>query len=184
MNHQPYEDWLFYEPHHLEDQLTAQEYSDYQSHLEDCQSCRSLSVALREAENELRAAPIISPEPGFSHRWLGMLERNREQSQKKQTTLLLLVTISGAAVLLGLLTYTMWPWISNPNVFIWTYLYRFTKMYSYVNVIQDITGVLFNATTSLVPISWWIFMVGIICELGVLWIVFYRLISIPRRITQ
>ena len=52
MNHQPYEDWLFYEPHHLEDQLTAQEYSDYQSHLEDCPSCRSLSVALREAVNK------------------------------------------------------------------------------------------------------------------------------------
>ena len=184
MNHKPFEDWLFHEPHYLEDQLTAQEYSDYQNHLEHCASCRSLSVALREAENELRAAPIISPEPGFSHRWLDNLERNRRQTHKKQTTLLLLVTISGAAIFLGLFTYTVWPWISNPNVFIWTYLYRFTKMYSYVNVIQDMAGILFNTTTHLVPISWWIFFVGIICELGVLWIVFYRLISFPRRIAQ
>jgi len=184
MNHQPYEDWLLYEPHHLEEELTAQEYSELQVHLEDCSSCRLLSVALREAENELRAAPIISPEPGFSHRWLKRLERNRRQAHKKQTLILLLVTISAAVMLLGLLTFTVWPWISNPNVFIWTYLYRLTKMYSYVNVVQDIAGVLINAAARLVPITWWIFMVGMICELGVLWIVFYRLISFPRRITQ
>ena len=184
MNHQPYEDWLFIDPDSLEDQLTAQEIADFQDHLEGCASCSALSFALVEAENELRSAPLISPAAGFSQRWLEKLNQKRRQSEKKQTTLLLAVTFSAAAVVLGFLIYSMWPLINNPNVYLWTYLYRFTKVYSYFNDIQNIFGVLFNTTTSLVPISWWILMVGIVCELGVLWIVFYRLISIPRRITQ
>jgi predicted anti-sigma-YlaC factor YlaD len=184
MNHQPYEDWLFHEPHYLEEELTAKEYSELQLHLADCTSCRLLADALRMAENELRAAPIISPEPGFTHRWLEKVERNRRQAHKKQSMIFLLVTISAAVMLLGLLSFTVWPWISNPNVVIWTYLYRFTKIYSYINTVQDIFGVLISSTARLVPITWWILLVGIICELGVLWIVFYRLITFPRRITQ
>lgn len=184
MNHQPYEEWLLREPDHLKDQLSAQEYTDFQLHLEECKSCQSLSVAWRETENELRTAPIISPEPGFTNRWLVRLEQKRRQSRKQQTAVMLIVTIASALLLLSLLTFTVLPWINNPNVFIWSYLYRFTKVYSYFNTIGNIAGILFSATARLIPISWLIFMVGIICELGVLWIVFYRILIFQRRIVQ
>ena len=184
MNHQPYEDWLLSEPTHLEEQLTSIEYSELQTHLQECSSCRLLSFALMQADDELRAAPMLSPEPGFTHRWLEKLEINRAQAHKNQTIFVLLAAVVAALILLGSFTYTMWPWISNPNVILWKYLYHFTKRYSYFNVFQNIVGVLLNTTTSLIPMSWWIFMTGLICELGVLWIVFYRLISTPRRITQ
>lgn len=184
MNHQPYEDWVFYENDLLKDEVSDREYGEFQNHLKNCPHCQSLSAAWRELENEIKISPQVSPEPGFTRRWMVRLEHNCKQTQRLQTIATLLVTTTGALVFLGLLVFTFLPWLANPNVYIYSFLYRFTKIYSYLNVAQEIAGVLFNTTTSLIPVSWWILLVGLVCELGVLWFVFYRILTFPRRIFQ
>jgi hypothetical protein len=49
---------------------------------------------------------------------------------------------------------------------------------------RDFFSAAFRAATGVVPVVWWVLFAGLLCELGVLWVVSFRLLTNPRRITQ
>ncbi len=54
----------------------------------------------------------------------------------------------------------------------------------FVELARDIFGNLLRTATIAVPIAWLIVLAGLISELGVLWIVSFRLLTNPRRIMR
>ena len=183
MNHQPYEEWLFYDPESPDEKLSNDDILKLEEHLEVCPSCRLLKNTWNEVEVELNLAPQISPEPGFTARWLRRLDKVNEYQNRKQAVSVFLFTLIGISVLLVILIALLWPFISSPNVLFWSFYDRFINAYSLGYIVLTSITALFSTSIKFVPISLWIFLVGIIFELGVIWLVSYRLLTLPRRIT-
>jgi hypothetical protein len=87
-------------------------------------------------------------------------------------------------LLLGILLFLVWPWMRSPNVFLWTGLYRLFTLYAYADAARDFISTLFQTAAGVVPLTWLVIFVGLLSELGVLWIVSYRVLTNPRRITR
>jgi len=184
MNHQPYLDWIFYDDETVEDQRTLQQQKEFEEHLQGCSYCRSISDAWRGTEGCLQSQTMISPSPGFSSRWKVRLEEDRKLSHRHQTQATLVVSIGGAFLLLASLAILTWPWLSSPSLLLWTWIYHIFTLYSYVELVQEIVIRLLQSATVAVSISWLIISIGLLSELGVLWIVSYRLLTNPRRILR
>lgn len=183
MNHQPYEEWLFYDPGNSKEQLSKEEVVELQEHIEGCPSCRELMRAWNEVKVELELTQLISPEKGFADRWAKRLKIIKHQEHRKQALRVFLLFLLGTGVLMGLLIVLLWPFVSSPNDVFWSAYGKFINIYSLLYVVLTSLTTIFNASLKLVPVSLWIILMGIIFELGVIWIVSYRVLTLPRRIT-
>jgi len=184
MNHQPFRDWLFTGDEPGEDVLAQQQRAELQEHLQNCESCRSMSDAWLIAEKNLQGKVMVGPKPGFTSRWETRLEVERRRIHRRQTTLVLLFSISGVVVLLATFAILIWPWLGSPSMLLWTWIYHLFTLYSYAELGQEILINLLRTATIAVPITWLIVLVGLLSELGVLWIVSFRLLTNPRRIMK
>ena len=184
MNHQPYMEWLFVDDESGESVLTPLQNTQLQDHLQDCELCRSLSDAWQQAGAHLQEQVMVEPEPGFTSRWEVRLEVERRRALWRQTGVVLAFSVGGAIVVFVTLAILTWPWLRSPSVLLWTWLYHIYTLYSYTTLAQDFLVSLFRAATGAIPITWWIVLVGLLSELGVLWIVSFRLLTNPRRITR
>jgi hypothetical protein len=182
MNHQPFKDWLIADP--TEEPLTPEQRTALQGHLQGCESCRLLSTAWQAAESRLKQAPTLAPEPGFASRWHRRLQADRQRLHRRQSLALLSFSLAGAALLLGSLAILAYPLLESPSLLFWTWLYRLMTMISYAGTAQDIFAGIFNTATVKLSWIWWVITAGVLTELAVLWIVSYRLLTNPRRITQ
>jgi hypothetical protein len=179
MNHQPFEDWLF-----LDEPLTPQENASLQAHLQECTACRQLAGALHQMEADFRGIPFIGPEPGFVGRWQALNEANRQRLHRKQSLAMLAFLILGALLAVGSLCVLLWPEFRSPNLLAWSVIYRLVSMISVADITFDVVNGLARAATSIIPLGGWILIAGALSELGVLWVVSWRLLTIPRRITE
>jgi len=183
MNHRIYEEWLFA---HLEseDELTPQEAAALQEHLQDCTACRQMAGAWQEVDQRLRAEPMLEPAPGFTSRWESRLEARRGSSQRLQILSALAFCLGGALVLVGALAAITWPVLRSPSVLLWVGVYRLLELFSYVETAQGFLSDLIRLAAGGVPVVWLVIVAGMLCELGVLWVVSFRLLTNPRRITK
>lgn len=184
MNHHIYEDWLFDHYENTEEPLTVQQADELRSHLQSCESCRSLSEAWREVGALLHDAPVRGPRLGFSARWKARLEYERRRSYQRQTVTVLALGTTGAVALIGLLVVLALPWMQASNVLLWTLVYRLFALYAYANAVQDLVTSALQSTVGLIPLTWWVVFMGLLSQLGVLWIVSYRMLTNPRRISK
>jgi predicted anti-sigma-YlaC factor YlaD len=184
MNHKLYEEWLFTNVEGLEGELTPDQATDLQEHLRECASCRELVEAWQEVEVQLQEAPLAAPQPGFANRWQARLEADLRRLHRRQTLAVLAFSVAGAALLLGSLALLALPWLQSPRVLLWSWIYRMFILLSFAETAGDSLGSLFESTINVVPVFWWVLFAGILSELGVLWIVSYRLLTNPRRITR
>ncbi len=184
MNHQPFRDWLFTGDEPGEDILTQQQHAELQQHLNSCESCRSMTDAWMVVENHLRGQSMIEPNPGFTSRLEARLEAERRRIHRRQTRLVLLFSVGGAAAILAVLVTLVWPWLRSPDMLLLTGVYRLFTLYSYAKLGQELLVNLLRTATIAIPITWLIVLVGLLSELGVLWIVSYRLLTNPRRIMK
>lgn len=181
MTHQPFEEWIFSDsPDH---KLSPRETAALQNHLYDCQSCRILSDAWNELEQELVPTPMSAPQPGFTDRWQARLLVDRQKSHRRQTLILLGFSVIGALVLLGFMLSIALPWIQTPGLFFWTWMYQFIKLFSIVGLATDVIGTLSNSIVNLIPVYGWIILAGLLSELAVVWVVSYRVLSNSRRVS-
>lgn len=179
MKRHPFEDWL------LDDSsLSIEESAALENHLQNCEPCRQLSESWKAVETELLAGPLIGPRPGFTARWQERLAAEQKALERRQSLALLGFTIFGAVLLLGSLTILAMPLLQNPNLIIWTWLYRLGEMISVVQTADAFFRGFFHSVFTIVPISGWILLVGVMCELAVLWLVSFRLITNPRRVIR
>lgn len=179
MNHQPYEDWLF-----EQQDLTGQQLAELREHLQVCETCRALDDALNTVETSLRAQPVLAPEAGFVGRWQRRLEVERQRIHRRQTLTMLAFCAGGAVVLIALLLALVWPWLRSPQALAWVGLYRMLVLYSYAQGIGETFGSLLMSAAGATSLIVWIFAIGIFSELSMLWVVSYRLLTNPRRITK
>lgn len=184
MNHHTYEDWLFAHYDRDEEALAPQQAEALREHLGSCEACRLLAHSWEAMEAQLRAEPMLGPEVGFASRWHARLEADRLRTHQRQTMTALVFSSAGVVLLLGILLFLVWPSMRSPNVFLWAGLYRLFTLYAYADAARDFISTLFQTAAGVVPLTWLVIFVGLLSELGVLWIVSYRVLTNPRRITR
>ncbi len=184
MNHQLYEEWLFtyYDP--AEEELTSQQIAELEAHLQGCQDCRKLADGWRGAGAQLRKAQEVAPQPGFTDRWQARFMVERQRLHHRQTLAMLIFAIGGAALLFGSLVVISAPWLREPRLLFWSWVYQMITLFAYADVVREVAASLFRTTTGAIPLVGWVFLAGLLCELGVLWVVSFRLLTNPRRIMQ
>ena len=179
MNQNHLESWLF-----NQDELTLDQKAARLDHLHDCESCRILSEAWRQLEEQLSKSQTVIPEPGFTSRWRERVEVDRELSYQHQTLLILTLSFCGVVILLTGVGIFAWPWLRTPNLILWTVMYQLYTYFVFAQETGEFMLTVLDSFARITPTVFWIFLAGIISQLGVLWIVTYRLLTIPRSITK
>jgi predicted anti-sigma-YlaC factor YlaD len=179
MNHQPFEEWLL-----MGEPLGPGETAELQEHLQGCENCRKLSFSLQAVERELRAAPEEAPLQGFTDRWQKRLEADRSRLHRRQSLAFLAFAIGGAVLVIASLLILALPLIESPNVLLWTGVYRMLRLVTVADVAEDLLSSLFRTATGTIPWTWWVLFLGILTELGVLWVVSLRMLTNPRRVSR
>ena len=183
MNHRLYEEWLFaYED--SAEELTQQQAAALQEHLQSCEACRALVGAWHEVQARLQDEPVLAPKSGFTSRWEMRLEAERERSQQRQVIVTLALALGGVLALGSTLVALAWPWLRSPSVVLWVGLYRLLELYSYVQAAQGFVSGLVRSAAGGVSVVWLVIFAGLLCELGVLWVVSFRLLTNPRRVIK
>jgi hypothetical protein len=182
MTHQPYDEWLF----EAQDDLTMQQRDSLQVHLAGCADCRELAGALYQVESNLRreAQAGPTPAPGFADRWQSRLQADRQRLHRRQTITVLALSLGGALILVGAMLAAAWPWLRSPDMVVWIGLYRAFTLLSYLQGPGEVYPALLRVVSVVVPLAGWVLLLGVLSELSVLWVVSYRLLTNPRRITQ
>lgn len=179
MNHQIYLDWLFEDAQ----DLSAQQTLSLREHLEVCEQCRALSESFQSLESVLSTAEAAAPEAGFAHRWQTRLESSQQHLYRRQIMTALGLVAAGLVLLIGLMLIVLWPWLRSPSLLFYTWAYQLFSIYTYADALRDFASPLLNAPSSAIPLIGLVFSIGFLCELAVLWVVSFRLLTNPRRIT-
>ena len=189
MNHQKYEEWLFA---HIgerdrqlpEEKLTEDQEIELQTHLKGCVECRLLASAWQNVDQQLREATLLAPKPGFTQRWELRLKQQRQLVQHRQTVAVLGFGAVGIVSLLASLVLLTLPIIQTPKALVWLGIYRLITLFAYAQMAQDTLLPFLQTTLGAVPGFWWLIFAGLLTQLGVLWVVTYRLLMNPWRITR
>ena len=185
MNHQTFEEWLFISNDEVEDKLDSHQIEQLDKHLRSCSSCQQLADAWNKVENQLRASPIIAPATGFTNRWQERLEVDRLKRHERQTLGVLICGAVMIIILLMLLVFVAAPWMQSPHTLLFPIIYRLFTLANYTKAVSQFLLDVFHSISATIPsLTWWLLMVGLSCELGVLWIVSYQFFTTPRRILR
>lgn len=178
MKHQPFEDWLF-----SSEPLAPSETAALQAHLQNCDSCRQLSGAWIEVEDWLKRSPVVAPASGFVNRWQDRLAAEQQRLHRRQSLAMLGFSIGAAFLLFSSLVILTLPLLKEPNVLFWTSLYRLMSIFSVANTASDFLIGLGRSLPAGVPLIGWVLLAGVLSELCVLWVVSFRLLTNPRRVS-
>jgi len=179
MNHQIYQDWLFADP----EELSLSQAQSLQEHLNTCEQCRSLSDAFFSLEAVLDADEMALPDPGFALRWQARLEASQRGIYRRQIAATFGMIVLCLAVLIGLMLTILLPWLKSPSLLFYTWVYQAFSFYTFADALRNLASPLLNFSTSALSLMGIIYGFGFLCELAVLWVVSYRLLTNPRRIT-
>jgi len=178
MNHQIYIDWIFEDAQNL----TTQQAVDLGDHLQDCERCRSLVDSFHNLEAALDQAEMVGPQSGFVSRWENRLAASSERFHRRQIITTFSFVVAGLAILLGVLIFAAWPWLRTPSLLFWTWVYQLFTVYTYLDAAREFASPLFAGSRGIVAMFAWVFGLGLLSELVVLWVVSFRLLTNPRRI--
>jgi hypothetical protein len=93
-------------------------------------------------------------------------------------------SLTGTIQLLGSLVLLALPLLSSPDILIWTWVYRLISLVNYAEAVRNIFAVILGAVSGRISPVWWFIFVGVLSELLVLWVVSYRLLTNPRRVSR
>lgn len=179
MKHQYYEEWLL-----MDEPLPAEQKQLLQEHLKSCDSCLLLSQKLGEVSNNIRRSPMIAPEPGFTNRWLARFHADQERLQRRQALGMLVFFISAAVLLFASLLLLSLPAFGSFEVLLLALIYQAIGLYSQAAETQSLLVQLLVAAFTHIPLIVWILIAGLASELVVLWVVSYRVLTNPRRVSR
>lgn len=180
MNYKPAIDWLFEDP----DELSQTQSNLLQEHLAGCASCQELAEFYRQLTTTFKKSEQVGPEAGFASRWQLRLQASRAQAHRRQILATLAFVSGGILVLIGLLVSIAWPWLRSPDLLLWTWIYQMITLVTYVNALREVVVPALWELTDLMPLAAWVFGFGLLSEMAVLWVVSYRLLTNPRRVTK
>jgi len=175
-NHQPFEDWLL-----SDSTLSEQENLQLEEHLDTCETCRQLSAAWRSVEQQFSVAMQISPAPGFTERWQGLLAEDLDKKFRQQTVVTLAIFGIGTLVLFGLLSLFLFPVIQTPLPYLLTSLYRVTLVVASAgNLFSAVSKALQKIITVAPPSVWVMVVVALISSISIWFISIQKLTNIRR----
>jgi len=183
MTHQPYLDWSFSDPTRPDETLTHAERVELQKHLDGCPECSRISEAWRAVEGELKNAPLLTPDAGFTSRWQIHLAADQQHQHHRQGILISAASLGLALALFTLLVFLAWPLLRSPQLLAWTYLYQFVRWVSILSAVQQFTSSLLRAASVALPPIVWVMMIGALALLGGVWVAAYHALTSPRKIS-
>ncbi len=177
MNHYDYEAMIF-----TEEPLQMEAQADLLAHLENCGECRSLATAWFGVQRDLIAAPVQAPAAGFSGRWEQRLDRDRQELHHRQVLGTLGLSLAGALLLILALVFFLTPFFETPKVYLYAFLYQALNMVVAADMMQNLLVGLVRSVASPVTAVMGLILVGIVSQLGVLWLASIRLATKTRRV--
>lgn len=177
-NHMYYEGLLF-----SGEALNPEEKRALEAHLQECEGCQQLSAAWHAVERQLSSAPALSPQPGFTARWLKRLEQDQQKIQRRQTLAILLFCMGGAALLLASLGLLLTPMLGSSKIYFLTWVYRWMSEITMISSTGEAVSAFTRTLINVIPPYMWMLIVGIASQLLVIWFVTIRFLSNPRRVT-
>ena len=177
-DHQYFEDRLLSEA-----TLSPEEAFQLQEHLLTCDSCRRLSHAWGEVEDQLEKSPVVSPAPGFMRRWEARLVDEREEIHGRQTALILALCAGGAILSLVVVGYWLLPLIQAPLPFFLVWSYQFILSFYDASSIGAALGTVMRTIYALLPPTLWVAICIATGALCALWIFIIQKLTAPRRVT-
>jgi hypothetical protein len=185
MNHQTFKEWLLFSKDEAANMLTSDQIAQVENHKRTCSSCRKLVNAWNQVENQLQQSPVLSPSFGFSTRWQNRLQIDRQKRYERQTIRVLVLGVVLMVAFLTLFVFLLLPWFLDPEALIWASIYRITSLAINIEAIINLFLKFTQSVNMANPIlPWWLFTIGLSCELGVLWIVSYQYLIKQRRIIR
>jgi hypothetical protein len=179
MNHQHFSNLIFED---AEDRSEEQEL-ELRNHMETCDECQALSDAMLDFEAAVSRSDMIGPEAGFVNRWQSRLEAERLLLHRRQTVRTLVVVGAGFLLLAAAILLISSPTLPKPDQIFWSIVYQYLSLLTYVSSFRGLVAALLNTTPILSPVFVALFSLGLVSELVVLWVVFFRLITNFRRVT-
>jgi hypothetical protein len=177
MSHQPFENSLF-----SEESLTSEQQRALREHLSSCETCRQVESAWLEVHQQFKRVPAIAPSPGFSLRWQERLADRRHAHQRRNSWVLFAFTLGGALILFALLALRTIDIFRSPGRLILIAVYQILNLIWFVKEVQTSINSFIQIATGLIPWPAWFALAGIFMLLAVLWLIYYRKITHPRRI--
>ena len=86
MKHRLFESWILDNP-----PITEAEQQQLSKHLKVCPQCQKLQTTWLESRNQMKAAKVYEPQPGFSLRWRTLLSKRLELEKVRQVRKTLLI---------------------------------------------------------------------------------------------
>lgn len=179
MTHQPYENWLL-----IGDPLLPDEEKALRMHLADCTICQDLDAAWNGVEYRLKHAQVVAPAAGFTGRWKEKLAVEQVRRHRRQSLVVLILSLVAAGVLALAMISLAYPLWRVPGLVFWTTIYQLFSISQWLNVIQDLTAGLLKSSGqgfTLAPL-YFILMIGLVCEFGVLWMISLRRLMTPKKV--
>jgi predicted anti-sigma-YlaC factor YlaD len=175
MKHQPFESWLY-----ERETLSRDQAMDLENHLEICDSCRALSTAWMDIENQLFSASLVAPAPGFSQRWRSRLIDHRRQVYHRQMSAMLLTTTAGLAVLSVLFGAELLPLLQPavPTLVAWGG--KVANFVANLNLFRLIMGILLEATLESIPLVYRLVLPLGLSGLAAFWVLSLHRLSYRR----
>jgi len=177
MNHQLYENWLL-----NGDPLLPDEEQALRTHLASCASCQDLDSAWRGVEHKLKYAQPIVPAAGFTARWMEKLALEQQRRRRRQSLVVLTLSLGAAGILAVAMINLTYPLLRVPGLVFWTYIYQLFSLSQWLNVLRDLGAAAIVSSRqelTLAPL-WIIFLIGLVCEVGVLWMISLRRLVNPK----
>jgi anti-sigma factor RsiW len=159
MKHPPFDSWLF-----DQESLTADEGEAFQQHLAECEECRALAEAWQAVDARMLVAGSMAPEPGFVGRWQLRLAQARAKRKRRQTSLVLAATATGALLLAPFFGLLLWSVLSSPTDLAWGGLEQLQALSVGVEALRGFLTVVVRALQD-VNALWWVALL-----LGATWI--------------
>jgi len=179
MNHHQLSNLLF----ENQKDLTAEQTHELRSHLQSCEQCQALASALVEMETTFDSTVFVEPAQGFSTRWQSRLEAKRLHLHKRQIIRMLVLVGTCFVILASALFFLHPSWLLTPNQIVWTVIYQYFSFITYLSTVRGFLVSLLRHTPPIAPFFLSALIIGLVSELVVLWVVFYRLVTRQQRVS-
>jgi anti-sigma factor RsiW len=177
MSHYDYEAMIF-----TEEPLQPEAQADLQAHVEACAECHSLAAAWLGMQRDLHAAPVEAPAPGFTARWQERLELDRQQAHRRQVAWTLGLSLAGALFMTLALLFFLTPVFETPKVYLYAFLYQALNVVIAADMVQNLLLGVVRSAASPLTVAIGLILVGIVSQLGVIWLASIRLTTKTRRV--
>jgi hypothetical protein len=164
MKHQPYEDWIF-----AQEVLDMDQSKELHVHLKLCERCNTLASALSDVETRLTSDELIGPAPGFTNRWRERLEKKKQVSHRRQTSVLLGGLSTGALILFVPLLIRWVLTALSPGEILSGFIQDTVNWFAIIGFTGDVTAGVIDGMVDTIPVGWWLTFALVPIALCSLW---------------